>query len=109
MEIVRLEVRRKAAEQEALAKGLEREEEELKLRMQREEHKAKFKAKQEEEYAALQRSLDETKQLVPGCASWESYQQRLKLSLCVINITARIRKNVYKRLHSFIFKRKSVL
>lgn len=63
IEIERLEaeVRRKAAEQEALARRLrlEREAEELKLRMQREEDEAKFKAKQEAEYAALQRSLDE--------------------------------------------------
>lgn len=65
VEIERLEaeVRRKAAEQEALAKRLrlEREAEELKLRMQREEDEAKCKVKQEEEYAALQRSLEERK------------------------------------------------
>lgn len=65
IEIERLEaeVRRKAAEQEALAKRLclEREAEELKLRMQREEDEANLKTKQEEEYAALQRLLDERK------------------------------------------------
>lgn len=65
METERLEaeVRRKEAEQEALAKRfrLEREAEELKLRMQREEDEAKLRVKQEEEYAALQRSLDERK------------------------------------------------
>lgn len=65
MEIERLEaeVRRKAAEKQALTNRLhlEREAEQLKVRMQREEDEAKFEAKQEEEFAALQRLLDERK------------------------------------------------
>ncbi|XP_054865646.1 uncharacterized protein LOC129348710 [Amphiprion ocellaris] len=67
-EIQRLEaeVRKRAAEQEALAKQrrLEREAEEIRLRMQREADEAKLKAQQDEEFAALQKTLEEKKRKV---------------------------------------------